>query len=40
MKRDSKTSFGSIETTNKFNDSLADAGLDIDKAWAERYGGK
>ena len=36
---DSKKSFGAIESKSKSKDSLADS-LDVENAWAKRYGGK
>ena len=37
--RDSKKSFGAIERKKKANDSIKDA-IDVETAWAKRYGGK
>lgn len=39
MKKDSKKSFGSIEKRNKVSDSEDKHELDIEAAWAKRYGG-
>lgn len=37
--RDSKKSFGAIERKKKTKDSIEDA-IDVETAWAKRYGGK
>lgn len=37
---DSKKSFGAIERKTTAEDSLDDSAMDIDAAWAKRYGGK
>ena len=37
--RDSKKSFGAIERKKKAKDSIKDA-IDVETAWAKRYGGK